>query len=146
MSGAETVVGLVLGVLPLLISTAEHYDDVFRPFKRYKRFSKELQNFQQEFLGQKTIFHNECRILLSAFTGVETANEILRERNHRLSKDLELNKKLSDQLGASLDACQTTIRLIMEELNSIQSESRSFEQAIPKDEPVSSILYHQHRR
>jgi hypothetical protein len=144
MSGAEAVIGLVFGVLPLLVSTAEHYDDVFRPFRRYKKFSKELKNFQQEFLGQKTIFHNECRILLSTFTGLETANEILRERNHHLSKDLKLNKMLSDQLGASLDACQTTIRLIMDELSSIQSESRSFEQAIPKDEPVSGTLYHPH--
>src|ERR1700737_2833197 len=46
MSGAETVIGLVLGVLPLFVSTAEHYDNVFRPFKRYKRFSKELKKFQ----------------------------------------------------------------------------------------------------
>lgn len=145
MSGAETVVGLVLGVLPLLVSTAEHYDDVFRPFRRYKRFSKELKKFQQEFLGHKTVFHNECLLLLSTFTGVETANEMLRDQNHPLRKDFDLNKQLSNQLGASLEACQATIRLIMEELSSIQTESRSFEKAIPEDLPVSGTIYRAHR-
>jgi hypothetical protein len=137
MSGAETVIGLVFGVLPLLVSTAEHYDDVLRPFKRYKRFSKEIKKFQQEFLGHKTVFHNECLLLLSSFTGAETASEMLQEKDHPLRKDLDLNKKLSDQLGASRDACQDTIRLIMEELDEIQLQSRSFELAMPEDVPVS---------
>jgi hypothetical protein len=144
MSGVETVVGLVLGVLPLLVSAAEHYDDVFRPFRRYKRFSKELKQFQQEFLAEKTIFRNECRLLLSAFIGMDTANEMLREHYHPLRKDLHLNKKLSDQLGASLEACQVTIRSIIEELSGIDSETRRFEQAMPKDVPVSRSLYSSH--
>jgi hypothetical protein len=137
MSGAETVIGLVLGVLPLLVSTAERYDDVFRPFRRYKRFSKELKKFQREFLGHKTVFHNECLLLLSTFAGVETASEILREKNHPLRKDLELNKKISDQFGGSRDACQATIRLIIEELDGLEFQSQSFERAIPGGAPVS---------
>jgi hypothetical protein len=137
MSGAETIIGLVLGVLPLLVSTAEHYDDVFQPFRRYKRFSKELKKFQQEFLGHKTVFHNECLLLLSTFTGVETANEMLREPDHPLRKDLDLNKKLSDQLGASREACYGIINLIKEELDSIGRESRSFELATLEEIPVS---------
>jgi hypothetical protein len=140
MSGAETIIGLVLGVLPLLVSTAEHYDDVFRPFRRYRRFSKELKKFQQEFLGHKTVFHNECLLLLSTFTGVEMASEMLREKGHPLRKDLDLNKKLSDRLGKSRDACQATINLIMEELDSIQHKSRSFELAMSEDMPVSRQL------
>jgi len=142
MSGAETVIGLVLGVLPLLVSTAEHYDDVFRPFRRYKRFSKELKKFQQKFLGHKTVFHNEYLLLLSTFTGLETASEILREKDHPLRKDLDLNKKLSDQLGTSRDACQDYIRSIMEELDGIQLWSWSFELVMPEDVPVSGQFCH----
>ena len=37
MLGAEGL-GVILGILPLLISAAEHYEDVFRPLKRFKRF------------------------------------------------------------------------------------------------------------
>lgn len=140
MSGAETVIGLVLGVLPLLVSTAEHYDDVFRPFRRYKRFSKELKKFQQEFLGHKTVFHNECLLLLSTFIGVETANKMLQESDHPLRKDLNLNKKLSDQLGASREACHGTISLIKEELDSIGRESQSFELATLEEIPVSCYI------
>jgi hypothetical protein len=55
MSGMEAV-GLVLGILPLIISAAEHYEDAFKPFKRYKKFAPELQLYQQQLGTQKTIF------------------------------------------------------------------------------------------
>ena len=138
MSGAETVIGLVLGVLPLLVSTAEHYDSVFRPFRRYRRFSKELKQFQQEFLAHKTVFHNECLLLLSTFTRPETANKILRESDHPLRADLELNKKLSDQLGASREACYGIISRIKDELDSIDRESQGFKLATLEEITVSS--------
>ncbi len=55
MSGFE-VVGVVFGVLPILISAAEHYEDVFRPFKRYKKFAPELEEYQKKLGIQKAIF------------------------------------------------------------------------------------------
>jgi hypothetical protein len=137
MSGVETAVGFVLGVLPLLISAAEHYEDVARPFKRYKRFTNELKKFQQELLGHKTVFRNDCLLLLAHATSLETAHEILQEHSHPLRIDLDLNKKVSDQLGQSRDACRSTISLIMEELDAIENESQKFE-LIAAEVPVST--------
>lgn len=39
MSGIEAAAGLVLGVLPLVISAIEHYDDMLRPFLSYRNFT-----------------------------------------------------------------------------------------------------------
>jgi hypothetical protein len=138
---AETVVGLVLGVLPLLISAAEHYDDVVRPFKRYRQFSTELKHFQLEFLGHKTVFRNECLLLLASITDRDTASEMMAEREHPHWLSLELNKKLSDQLGSSQEACQSTIGLIMEELVGIERDTASFRSA---DLEVSSVSIFSH--
>jgi hypothetical protein len=138
---AETVAGLVLGVLPLLISAAEHYEDVVRPFKRYKQFSTELKQFQQEVLGHKTVFRNECLLLLSSITDRDTASEMMAEREHPLWANLELTKKLSDQLGSSREACQATVRLIMEELARIERDTESFRSADMEASSVS-ISFH----
>jgi hypothetical protein len=81
MTGVEAA-GFVLGVLPLMISAAEHYEDVFRPFKRYRKFAPELELYQQQLGTQKTIFRNECHLLLATLTNRQTAKEMLREGKH----------------------------------------------------------------
>ena len=45
MTGIK-VAGLVLGVLPILISALEHFDNVGRPFSRYRNFTPEVRRFQ----------------------------------------------------------------------------------------------------
>jgi hypothetical protein len=81
MSGFE-VVGVVLGVLPLLISTAEHYNDVFKPFKRFKRCAPELELYQQQLKTQMMIFLNQCQLLLTSLAGRESAKEMLQAKYH----------------------------------------------------------------
>jgi hypothetical protein len=81
MTGVEAA-GFVLGVLPLMISAAEHYEDVFRPFNRYRKFAPELELYQQQLGTQKTIFRNECHLLLATLTNRQTAKEMLREGKH----------------------------------------------------------------
>ena len=63
---------------------------------------------------------------------------MLHEKDYPLRKDLDLNKKLLDQLGASREACHAIIGLIIEELDSIHRESRSFEIAMSNNIFVSS--------
>jgi hypothetical protein len=47
MTGVEAA-GFVLGVLPLIISAAKHYKDVFKPFNRYRKFAPELELYYQQ--------------------------------------------------------------------------------------------------
>lgn len=103
--------GIVLAVLPLIVSALEHYEDVFVPFQRYKHYVPELARFQRRLLAQKTIFRSQCQLLLVSLTDEDTARSML-EGHHQewLSNDLEA--RLSKQLGDSTNACVATIREI----------------------------------
>lgn len=134
------VAGVTLAILPLLISAAEHYEDVFRPFKRYNKFAPELEQYQQKLRTQKTIFRNECQLLLVTLTGgKQTAKDMLKEREHPLWEDSELNDKFNRQLGDSASACKTTVDLIQVKLKSIEEESESFGLVIQQSMPVSAV-------
>lgn len=141
MSGVETVVGLTLGVLPLLISAAEHYDDCLRPFIRYRNFAKEADRFRHLLGIQKTIFRNQCRILLEEIIEHDVATTMLNGpsgANHPLWSDVELEKDLCKLLGDSRETCITTIEMIEERLRYIECESRDIETTIDQDSQVSN--------
>jgi len=125
MSGLE-VVGIVFGVLPLLISAAEHYDDVFKPFKRFKKAAPELELYQQRLKVQRTIFLNQCQILLTTLTSRESAREMLREKGHPSWNDDTLKRRLVEQLGNSKKACEVTVQMIAKKLKCIEEDAVSF--------------------
>lgn len=135
MSGIEAA-GLVLGVLPLLISAAEYYDTVTRPFKRYRKFVPELELYQQQLGAQKTIFRNECRLLLTALTGSHLAKEMLKETKHAAWSDVKLDEDLAHQLGDSGQACHNIIEAIKTKLKSLEEEADSFGHVIQQSIPV----------
>ncbi|CZR60754.1 uncharacterized protein PAC_10650 [Phialocephala subalpina] len=138
MSGAEAV-GLVLGILPLLISTAEHYRDVLKPFKRYQNFAPELEIYQLQLNNQKTIFHSECRWLLTALTDSQMATDMLRESTHPSWGDKELDEKCAQQLGDSGTCCKETIALIQAKLKVMEKEAESFALGIQHSIPLGSM-------
>ena len=133
MSGPE----LILGILPLLISTAEHWDDCIRPFKRYRNFTTEVDRYQQHLKVQYTIFRNQCRILLENATHDHVAVQMaLAERTHSLWSDSEIEQRLARHLAESNDACITTIELIEERLEGVQNESRDLGAVVAQDQEV----------
>ncbi len=111
MTGVEAA-RFVLGVLPLMISAAEHYGDVFRPFNRYRKFAPELELYQQQLGTQKTIFRNECHLLLATLTNRQTAKEMLREGKHLLWEDLDLDERFAKHFGDFGVACKNIINIL----------------------------------
>jgi len=146
MSGSE-VFGLILGVLPLLISAAEHYRSTSRPFHRWRNYNDELERFQAELLCQECNFCNECHILLSSITGWNVAESEQRLKFGSDSEWLtpELNSKFVAYLGSSHDAVCSTIRSINESLAFIESKSRKFQSVVAEHALVSvrNLLPHQ---
>ncbi|KAH9212136.1 hypothetical protein DL95DRAFT_447797 [Leptodontidium sp. 2 PMI_412] len=138
MSGSE-VVGVVLGVLPLLISAAEHYEDVFKPFRRFKKCAPELEMYQQQLKTQKMIFLNQCQLLLTALTNRESAKEMLREKDHPSWRDDALKRRIADQLGNSREACEATVQLIAGKLKSIEEDVESFGIILQESIPLRSL-------
>ena len=137
MSGVEAAVGLAVGVLPLLISAAEHYDLCLRPFTRYKTFSKEADRYLSQLRTQKVIFKNQCRILLEDIIDHDAASSMLTSgKGHPLWSDVELESKLRQLLSESRDACISTIEMIEEHLQNVESEAQDLENAIDQDSQV----------
>lgn len=122
-----------------MISAAEHYEDVFRPFKRYLKYAPELKLYQQQLGTQKTIFRNECLKLLSRTTGHQTAKDMLKTSSHCLWQDSNLNEKITLRLGDSESACKTVVDLIQTKLKAIEEETESFALAIQQSIPLASV-------
>lgn len=139
MSGAE-VVSLVLGVLPLIISAAEHYEDVFKPIKRYRNFAPEVKLFQQAVGTQKTIFRNECHLLLATLTSRQMARAMLKEHTHPSWIDPELDEKFASQLGESGSACKCIVTTIEINLQEIEGEIDSYGKILQESNQVSTIF------
>jgi hypothetical protein len=124
MSGAE--VGLILGVLPLLVSAIEHFDLVLHPLQRFKDYAPELSRFQRRLLAQKTIFRSQCQLLLAPLTNPEIACEMLEGPNHKIWSLRSLEKSFERQLGSSAGACVEIIRAIEDQLSTIQKQADDF--------------------
>jgi len=116
-----TITGLVLGVLPLLISAAENYEITFQPFVTYRRHIREVARLNT----QRSIFHNECQLLLCEVD--QNLNDILGDPNHISRRDEQLSGRIQQLLGSSCAMCISTLNLINDTLNEITAETKGFE-------------------
>jgi hypothetical protein len=125
MSGVEGVVGLILGIIPLIISVAEYYQATSNVLHRWKEYDTEAKRLREELYTQECIFRNEFDILLSSVTGWN-----LNESHRRLESghdqewvtdDLEANfvSYLGEDNGAVV---LTTIKAIKRELEFLKNK------------------------
>jgi hypothetical protein len=140
MSGIE-VVGIVLGVVPLLISAIEHYDDILGPLVTFRKYSIALRTFTTELNVQRDIFQNECIWLLSPFTEPQELEAMLKDPSHHLRRSLpsdkNLNSSLQQRLGPSYTQVINILQLIRESLNDIYEETKDLSHGL--DRPVRAI-------
>jgi hypothetical protein len=120
-----TIAGLVLGVLPLLISAAENYEITFQPFVTYRRHIRGVERFTARLNTQRSIFHNECQLLLCEVD--QNLNDILGDPNHISRRDEQLSGRIQELLGSSCATCISTLNLINDTLNEITAETKGFE-------------------
>jgi hypothetical protein len=125
-----------IGVLPLMLSAIEHYEDVFKPFKRYRKFDPEIELYQQQLGTQKTIFRNQCHLLLATLANRQTAKDMLKEGKHPSWEDPDLNERFSRLLGDYEAAYKNTITLIQVRLKEIEEKTQSFRSVTQQSIPV----------
>ena len=130
------VAGFVLAVLPLLISAVEHYEDCWRPLVRYCMFTSKVDHFQQRLKTQKTIFRNECRILLESVLEHDVASRMLEDKTHVNWNSQAIEKQLLEQLASSKEACLTIIAQVTEQLKVVEEESMGFDKVIEQSGQV----------
>ncbi|KAL9106671.1 MAG: hypothetical protein Q9227_008323 [Pyrenula ochraceoflavens] len=114
--------GVALAVLPLLISAIEDFGKIRQIFRRFRKYGDELNDFQSEIKVQRTIFREECRLLLAQVVGDEDASEMLIDPSHNSWNDEKLDTDMSTYLGSSGDACMENIRMLQKRLRSIEGD------------------------
>jgi hypothetical protein len=119
MSGFE-VASVVFGLQPLLVSAAEHYGDVCRPFERWKNFSKDVKRFESDLRVQERIFLNTSQLLLQHVTSQETAEQVL---NSSPKVGKQLDEALVRAMGSSGGECIDIIQTIKESLEKLDDEN-----------------------
>jgi hypothetical protein len=130
MSGVEAVLGIVLGVLPLMITAIQEYKTLYRPFDQYRKFEPLTYQFKINLRREKTIFQNECRLLLGALFDVEVygdiAQKMLADPAHKGWKDEVLERTVGEYLGDSGGDCIAVIDQIREQLQTIHKTCYSY--------------------
>jgi hypothetical protein len=129
--------GLALAILPLIISAAEHWDDVLRPFKTFIRYAIELDKFQWDLKLQKSIYHNQYHRLISFSTDPDTARAMLSDRRHLYWTNRELDQNLAQLLGDSLDNCIYLTKSIQLKLKELEKKEESFLAGVKQEVLVS---------
>ncbi|KUJ15639.1 uncharacterized protein LY89DRAFT_685593 [Mollisia scopiformis] len=88
--------GVVLGVLPLIVSAIEDYENVCRPIGHYRNYALESIKVQQKLGIEKAIFINECKLLLqTTLSSTSLANQMVADIKHAAWKDQGLNETLT---------------------------------------------------
>ena len=125
--------GLVLAILPLLISTVEHYEDCLKPIQRLCQFTTQAQRFCKLFGIQKTIFRNQCQLLLQNVLEQEDAHKMMIDQKHPTWTDTKVSAQLEEQLDASRDSCVCVIEEIRAVLRRLQIWSSELNGAIEQE-------------
>lgn len=132
--------GVALAVLPLLISAIEHYEGCLKPVRRFCKFVSQAQRFQKKFDTQRTIFRNQCLLLLLDVLEQETVQFMMTDKANPSWSDRRLDHELQERLGASQDTCISTIEEIASVLRRLQDWSSGLNSAIERVDEVFQMF------
>ncbi|OJD38858.1 uncharacterized protein BKCO1_300050 [Diplodia corticola] len=109
MSGVE-LAGLVLAVLPLVISALEDYNDGLDPVKAFVKWENYLPQYIRKLRNQHVHYEQTLRLLLAPITTEYELAEMIADPQGDLWKDPAMAKRLKYKLDESYDAYHQTIK------------------------------------
>jgi len=118
VTGVETA-GLVLAIIPLLISALEHYEDGLEPTIAFFKWDKELSTAIRKLWYQHTSYEQSIRLLLTPITTNAELQEMMECAGSALWKDGELADQLRDKLGKAFNPYLYTVQEIEELMKSL---------------------------
>ncbi|KAF4631574.1 hypothetical protein G7Y89_g6550 [Cudoniella acicularis] len=120
MSGIE-VVGLVLGVLPLVISAAEDYKKGFEPLLRWKRFKFGFRDFITSVDIQRQMFQLVLKkLLIRVQLPAEEKQKLLTVPNYEGWTQPGTIDAIKLRLGDSFEACRDILRAMRDDMEDLQ--------------------------
>ncbi|KAK4204394.1 hypothetical protein QBC40DRAFT_97816 [Triangularia verruculosa] len=114
------VLGIVLGVIPLVISALEHYQDVVDPAVAFFQWRQQLPKVIRELYMAHTSYEQNLRLLLHhKAVDEEHLSEMIENPSSEHWKDSHLVSALQDKLGTAFEPCMSTINEIADLMLSI---------------------------
>jgi hypothetical protein len=92
------VTGLILGVIPLVISALEHYGDGMRTIRRLWKYKWELKSLILELQTENIIFRNICEMMLDGLIESASLERLLKTPGGVCWKDPSLQSQLERRL------------------------------------------------
>lgn len=120
MSGIEAV-GLVLGVIPLVISALEHYQDGKSAVSTWRRHIRVVQSLVRNLKTEHGKLYNTCETLLGGIVSPTKLEPMLNEPFGPLWQEEDTRERIERRLDHMYGTFQDTVRdmlAIMEELKS----------------------------
>ncbi|KAF1959280.1 hypothetical protein CC80DRAFT_533456 [Byssothecium circinans] len=103
MATGIEIVGLVLAVLPLIISALEHYEEGVSTIEKFFRYKREIRSIIEALATENTIFKNSCEQLLSDFLGPVELAEMLQNPRGETWSQPHIVTELRARLDRSYD-------------------------------------------
>jgi hypothetical protein len=144
MSGAE-VVGLVLAILPLCVTTLEHHRDELRPFKSLFRYHKEIQRSAED-LGVAYVGFVQTIHLIFEEAGIADPDQLdrmVKSFDPAVWSDQTLETRLMDYFGKMVyeKRYRVVVRRIFEGIQDIAG-ILGYEITVGGDTDVGVSLYY----
>lgn len=131
-------VGLSLAVLPLVISTTEHFSHARQVVSRCRKFSTEAKKLLSGLNLQRTIFRGELVLLLAPIAGRDVGRKMLDDLDHPNWTDSNFNDALNLRLGDAVHAIVDDVSLIAMKLAYLESEAEKYTEVVGDEHGVSN--------
>jgi hypothetical protein len=109
MSGFE-IAGAILGSIPLVISTLEHYKNGVSVIQRYRRYERELQRLIRNLETEQVKLQNVCEKLLDGIVPPSRIDAMVENPGGELWTKEETQKAIRARLWKSWDVFERTLR------------------------------------
>ena len=139
MSGIE-VVGLVLGVLPLLISALEHYEDVTDPIRTFFKYGGELNRAIRGLRDQHASFEQSIQALLKPITTDEIMSDMIDNSNSVYWTDAYIDEALRDSLGKAYSAYMELVKEVENIMLEIATKLENLSKGSSAPNSLTAIL------
>src|SRR5262245_14680943 len=109
MATGIEIVGLMLAVLPLIISALEHYEEGVSTIEKFFRYKREIRSIIEALATENAIFKNSCEQLLSDIFGPAELAEMLQNPRGETWSQPHIVTELRARLDRSYDVYMTHV-------------------------------------
>lgn len=116
MVDPATATGLVLGVVPLIISALENYESIIQPVKIFtSTYRDEVERFRNQLKIEQSRFREECKWLLKTVLASDQPQIMIKNTQHFLWQDQQnLEAELRVRLNENYEACEAALHSIID--------------------------------